>query len=46
VPYSDDRADEVVKILSDAVARGEVAESRIDQACRRVLALKSRLRHA
>lgn len=43
VPYSDVRADEMIRILSDAVARGEVAESRIDEACRRILTLKSRL---
>lgn len=43
VHYSDDRADEVIRILTDAVARGEIAESRIDQACSRVLALKARL---
>jgi beta-N-acetylhexosaminidase len=43
VHYSDDRADEVIRILTDAVARGEIAESRIGQACSRVLALKARL---
>jgi beta-N-acetylhexosaminidase len=42
VPYSDDRADEVIQALTDAVARGEVAESRIDEACARILALKAR----
>jgi beta-N-acetylhexosaminidase len=44
VPYSDDRADEVIRAITDAVDRGEVAESRIDEACGRVLALKARLR--
>ena len=43
VPYSDERANEVISILTDAVARGEVAESRIDEACRRILTLKARL---
>jgi beta-N-acetylhexosaminidase len=43
VPYTDDRAPDVVDVLLRAVARGEVEESRIDQACARVLALKSRL---
>jgi beta-N-acetylhexosaminidase len=43
VPYSDDRAPDVVDVLLRAVARGEVQESRIDQACARILALKSRL---
>ena len=46
VPYSDDRPDEVIHVVAQAVARGDIQESRIDQACRRVLALKSRLRHA
>jgi beta-glucosidase-like glycosyl hydrolase len=43
VPYSDDRAPDAVRVIVDAVARGEIAESRVDEACRRVLALKSRL---
>jgi len=43
VPYSDDRADEVIRTLTDAVARGAVAESRIDEACTRILALKARI---
>ena len=42
VPYSDDRAPEVVDVVMRAVERGEIAESRIDQACSRILALKSR----
>jgi beta-N-acetylhexosaminidase len=42
VPYCDDRVDEMIRVLSDAVARGDVAESRIDEACRRILTLKSR----
>jgi len=46
VPYSDDRADEVVRALTDAVASGEVAESRINEACGRILTLKARLPHA
>jgi len=44
VPYSDDRPPEVVDVIMRAVDRGEIAESRIDQACARILALKSRLR--
>ena len=43
VHYSDDRADEVIQVLTDAVARGDVAESRIDEACGRILSLKARL---
>ena len=46
VPYSDDRADEVIEALTDAVASGEVAESRINEACGRILALKARLHGA
>jgi beta-N-acetylhexosaminidase len=46
VPYSDDRADEVVRALTDAVASGEVAESRINEACGRILTLKARLPRA
>jgi beta-N-acetylhexosaminidase len=42
VPYSDDRAPEVVDVVMRAVERGDIAESRIDQACSRILALKSR----
>jgi beta-N-acetylhexosaminidase len=42
VPYSNDRGSETVQIVVDAVARGEIAESRINEACRRILALKSR----
>jgi beta-N-acetylhexosaminidase len=43
VAYSDERGPEVVQIVLDAIARGEIAESRINEACGRVLALKSRL---
>src|ERR1035437_949582 len=46
VPYSDDRADEVIRALTDAVASGEVEESRINEACGRILTLKARLPHA
>jgi beta-N-acetylhexosaminidase len=42
VPYSDDRGPDAVQVVLDAVARGEIAESRINQACGRILALKSR----
>ena len=44
LPYSDERAPEAVQVIVDAVGRGEIAESRIDEACRRILALKSRRR--
>jgi len=43
VPYSDDRGPAAVQVILDAVARGEIAEERINQACARILALKSRL---
>jgi hypothetical protein len=43
VPYSDDRASEEVQIILDAVASGEVPESRVNDAGGRVLALKSSL---
>jgi beta-N-acetylhexosaminidase len=46
VPYSDDRADEMIRALTDAVACGEVAESRINEACGRILTLKARRRRA
>jgi beta-N-acetylhexosaminidase len=42
VPYDDDRGPEAVRVIEAAVARGEIAEARIDEACRRILALKSR----
>jgi beta-N-acetylhexosaminidase len=42
VPYSDDRGPETVQVVLDAIARGEIAESRINEACGRILALKSR----
>jgi hypothetical protein len=43
VRYDDDRGPATVQIIADAVARGEIAEERVDEACGRVLALKSRL---
>ncbi|MGD0248514.1 MAG: glycoside hydrolase family 3 N-terminal domain-containing protein, partial [Candidatus Limnocylindrales bacterium] len=43
VAYSNERGPETVQIIVDAVARGEIAESRINEACGRILALKSRL---
>jgi beta-N-acetylhexosaminidase len=43
VPYNDDRGPEAVQVILDAVARGEIAESRINEACGRVLAMKARL---
>jgi beta-N-acetylhexosaminidase len=46
VPYSDDRAEEVVGVITAAVERGEIAESRVDEACGRILALKARRRAA
>jgi beta-N-acetylhexosaminidase len=42
LPYSDERGPEAVQVILDAVARGEIAESRVNDACRRVLTLKSR----
>lgn len=41
VKYSDTRAEDAVKVIEEAVRRGEIAESRINDACRRVLALKA-----
>ena len=43
VPYSDERAPEAVEVIANAVARGEIPEQRINQACRRILDLKARL---
>jgi beta-N-acetylhexosaminidase len=43
VPYSDDRAPDAVDVILRAVERGDITESRIDQACGRILALKSRI---
>lgn len=40
VRYDDDRGPATVQIIADAVARGEIAEQRIDQACRRILRMK------
>lgn len=43
VPYSDDRSEEAIDVIADAVAGGEIAElQRIDEACGRILRLKSR----
>jgi beta-N-acetylhexosaminidase len=42
VPYRDDRAPQAVDVIMRAVEQGEIAEARIDQACARILALKSR----
>ena len=42
VPYSDDRAPDAVDVILRAVGRGEIEESRINSACARILALKSR----
>lgn len=42
VPFSDDRGPEAVDVIMRAVERGEIAQARIDQACARILALKSR----
>jgi beta-N-acetylhexosaminidase len=42
VPYSDDRVEETVQVISDAVACGEIPESRINDSCRRILRLKAR----
>ena len=35
VPYSDDRAQDAIDVIVDAVSTGEIAESRIDEACGR-----------
>ena len=43
VPYSDDRAPDAVDVIMRAVERGEITEARIDEACGRILALKSRI---
>lgn len=43
VPYSDERGPDAVEVIVNAVARGEIPEERVNQACSRVLALKSRL---
>jgi beta-N-acetylhexosaminidase len=43
VPYSDARPEEVIAVIGAAIERGEIEEARIDKACERVLALKSRL---
>ena len=44
VPYSDERPENAIDVISAAVERGEIAESRIDQACGRILKLKSGLK--
>ena len=43
VPYDDERGPTAVQIIFDAVARGEIPEERINQACSRILALKQRV---
>jgi beta-N-acetylhexosaminidase len=43
VPYTDERGPDAVEVIVNAVARGDIAEERINEACARVLALKSRL---
>jgi beta-N-acetylhexosaminidase len=43
VPYSDDRPEKAIDAICGAIERGEVEEARVDQACERVLKLKSRL---
>jgi beta-N-acetylhexosaminidase len=43
VPYSDDKGPAAVQAIVDAVGRGEIAEARVNQACARILALKSRI---
>ena len=42
VPYSDDRAYAAIDVIVAAIERGELTEARIDQSCRRILALKAR----
>ena len=42
VGYDDDRAPETVEVVANAVARGEISEERVNESCRRILALKSR----
>jgi beta-N-acetylhexosaminidase len=42
VPYSDDRAPDAVRVILDAVERGEISEERIDRSCARIMALKAR----
>ncbi len=42
VPYSDERGPDAVEVIVSAVARGEIPEERVNEACRRILALKSR----
>ena len=41
VPYSDERGPEAVQIILDAVSRGEIKESRVNESCGRILALKA-----
>ena len=43
VPYDDERAPDAVQIILDAVARGEIAEERINEACTRILEMKQRV---
>jgi beta-N-acetylhexosaminidase len=42
VPYSDARPEEAIAVITAAIGRGEIEEARVDQACQRILALKSR----
>ncbi len=43
VPYDDERGPTAVQIIFDAVARGEITEDRINEACGRILKLKQRV---
>ena len=42
IPYDDERAPAVVQIVLEAVSRGDISEDRINQACGRILRMKSR----
>jgi beta-glucosidase-like glycosyl hydrolase len=43
IPYDDERAPAVVQIVLEAVSRGDISEDRINQACGRILKMKSRV---
>jgi beta-glucosidase-like glycosyl hydrolase len=43
IPYDDERAPAVVQIVLEAVSRGDISEDRINQACSRILRMKSRV---
>ena len=43
IPYDDERGPTAVRIILDAVSRGDISEERVNQACSRILRMKRRV---